>query len=538
MTAVRLTLGLVLLVAAAPGRAGEVDHWRLARRNAEQAADVLERCHRFVEGWLQHRDPETGLIPQNLRSPVWTPENSAADNYPFMVLSCYWTDREMLDDVMREMLDAEIRYTNRVRSLPDAFNLERDAFERGAVDHNRLIFGASEYCKDGLLPVTELMGRDTPWFERLQGMALDICREADLPTDFGPILADGAEVNGEMLQVLSRLYHATRGPLLLETALRIGDAYMLEVLPKNNWLPCHRWDFAAHRPADARLRLIDHGSEIVGGLSEVYVLARRFDRKREPQYRDALGRMLDTLVKHALKEDGLWYLELNTQTLEVTNKGVPDTWGYVYNALYTYAMATRQLGLTEPIQRALEHIENYSEWGGADAYADCIEGTLNLLNRMPTTPAFEWADAATARMSAIQKEDGVIEGWHGDGNVARTWLIYAMWKTGGVRAEPWRADLRYGAAVADGALYLWLTADRSWAGRLYFDRPRHRLHFGLPLNYPRLNEMPEWYPLSPGRTYAVQLGERTTRHTGRRLSEAGLSVSLDGTDGLALVVRR
>jgi hypothetical protein len=357
-------------------------------------------------------------------------------------------------------------------------------------------------------------------------------------TDFGLIPDDGAEVNGELLQVLSRLYHATREPLLLDMATRIGDAYFLEVLPQNNWLPCHRWSFAEHKPTDARLRLIDHGSEIVGGLSEVYVLVQRFDRQREPKYRDALGKMLDTLVRHALKDDGLWYLEINTQTLEVTNKGVPDTWGYVYNALYTYALATKQMQLVEPIRRGLEHIENYPDWGGADAYADCIEGTLNLLNRMPVGSAFAWVDAMTAKMSTIQKDDGVIEGWHGDGNVARTWLMYVMWKTGGVRAEPWRPDLQYGASVADGALHLWVTAAQPWEGRLYFDGPRHRLHFGLPLNYPRLNEMPEWYPLEPEATYRVKIGERTTRHSGARLSQQGLPLALAGGKGLALMVQK
>jgi hypothetical protein len=171
--------GLVLLGLCASASASELEQFVLAQDNARQAAEALGRCHRFVEGWLKHRDAETGLIPQNLNSPVWTPENSAADNYPFMVLSCFWTDREMLDGVMRDILDAEIRYTTRVRSLPDAFNLDRDGFERPAVDRARLIFGAAEYCKDGLLPVTEMMGRDTPWYERLHQMARDIGRCGD-----------------------------------------------------------------------------------------------------------------------------------------------------------------------------------------------------------------------------------------------------------------------------------------------------------------------------------------------------------------------
>ena len=67
----------LFLVLALPAHAlawepAELD---LARRHADQANELLVRSHRFVEGWLAHRDPTSGLIPQNLQSPQWTPEN-------------------------------------------------------------------------------------------------------------------------------------------------------------------------------------------------------------------------------------------------------------------------------------------------------------------------------------------------------------------------------------------------------------------------------------------------------------------------------
>ncbi|MFQ6132488.1 MAG: hypothetical protein ACE5R4_10665, partial [Armatimonadota bacterium] len=458
---------VVLSSVCPPTSAAPLGVYGQARRNGEQAAEVLERCHRFVEGWLNQADEKTGLIPQNLRSaPAWTPENSAADLWPFMVLACYWTDQDMLQGRMREILESEIEHTSRVGALPDAFDFTKQAFAREQVDHGRLIFGASEYCKDGLLPIAELMGPG-PYFDRLRSIAADICAQSKTETDFGPIPSDNAEVNGEMLQVLSRLYFATKDRTFRDTAFRIADAYFLEVLPNNNWLPCHRWDFQAHEPRDDRLRLIDHGSEIVGGLSEAFVLARYADRDRFAQYREPMGKMIDTLIEHALNPEGLWCLELRTRELKVTNAKIPDTWGYVHNAVYTYGMVTNQSAYYEHVRRGLESIHHHPEWGGADAFSDCIEGALVLLNRISVDSAWQWADEAIARMSAKQREDGVIEGWHGDGNVARTWLMYAMAKSGGVRAEPWRPDVRLGAVTEDTVLhgtilYLRLTADEPW----------------------------------------------------------------------------
>jgi len=41
-----------------------------------------------MEAWLEYADPVSGLIPENLNEGIdrWTPKNSAADNYPFLVL--------------------------------------------------------------------------------------------------------------------------------------------------------------------------------------------------------------------------------------------------------------------------------------------------------------------------------------------------------------------------------------------------------------------------------------------------------------------
>ncbi len=197
---------------------------------ADAAHRALEASYRYMEGWLEYRDSETGLIPQRLDSPLWTPENSAADHYAFMVITAYFTDEEWLAGTVREILDAEMRLTTRLGSLPDTLDLTTRTYSRDEVDLERLLFGASEYCKDGLLPITELMGR-TPWTDRMATMARDIAANSPVETQWGRLPAGGAEVNGEMLQVFSRLHGVTGDPTYLDAAVAIGDAYFLGVHP-------------------------------------------------------------------------------------------------------------------------------------------------------------------------------------------------------------------------------------------------------------------------------------------------------------------
>ncbi len=495
-------LGSAICLAAPQALAVEAADIEVARKNGDQAAELFGRCHHFVEGWLAHRDPTSGLIPQNLKSPIWTPENSAADNYPFMVLTAHVTEPELLDGTLTDILHTEIRLTTRVGSLPDAFSFETQTFARRDIDWTRLIFGASEYCKDGLLPVTELMGRGE-WFSRLRSIAADICEHAPAQTRFGRLPAVSAEVNGEMMQVVSRLYPATGDPRFLQMALALGDAYFLEVLPGNGFLPCHSWDFNGHAATNPTLRLIDHGSEIVGGLSEVYALACRYAPEKAQEYQPAMRDMMDALLDRCIREDGLWYGSYDTKGGEGSG-GPPDTWGYLFNAVYTYHMLSGEDRYRSAVERGMKAICAHEKWGGADAYADSIESAVVLLNRIDVPETWDWVDRMTAAMSAIQKGDGVIEGWHGDGNVARTWLMVALARTQGLRPEPWRPDVRVGAVMSEGKLVLSVRADEAWTGRLRFDHPRHRDHFGVSPNYPRLNEYAEWFTVDDGHLYSVQ----------------------------------
>jgi hypothetical protein len=104
----------------------------------------------------------------------------------------------------------------------------------------------------------------------------------------------------------------------------------------------------------------------------------------------------------------------------------------------------------------------------------------------------------------MQKENGIIGGWHGDGNFARTTVMYCLWKTQGLTVNPWRDDIVLGAVCGDdGKLNIYLRAEKDWSGTLCFDLPRHKTTMKLPLDWPRINQFPQWYTVEPGEMYIV-----------------------------------
>ena len=156
-------------------------------------------------------------------------------------------------------------------------------------------------------------------------------------------------------------------------------------------------------------------------------------------------------------------------------------------------------------------------------------------NREAVPSAAEWIDAQMRVMWAKQQPDGIIEGWHGDGNFARTSLMYALWKTQGVTARPWRPDLRFGAAGENGGLCLHVAAGAPWNGRLVFDSPRHKLHMKLPLDYPRINQFPEWFTVEAAQNYVIRDSRKqeTTTMSGKQLAE-GLPIEVAMSESVCL----
>ena len=472
------------------------------QRNAMQARRALAQSDLFVRGWLTKVDPKSGLIPENLTRGIdrWNGRNNAADNYAFMVLTAALTDRELFDGTMRDMLDTEQRLTNRVDRLGDYYKFSTAAFEYDDVDMNRLIFDNSEYVKDGLMPLTEWLG-PSPWSERMSGIIDDIWKHAPVETPNGNIPSTNDEVNGEMMQLTSRYYWMTGDKKYLHDATRIAEWYLLG---------------DRHPTRDAKsLRLRDHGCELVSGLTEVYFACHFADKARAKLYRKPLCDVLDRILEVGVNEHGMMFNAIDPQKGTVTDDRLSDNWGYNYNGFYTVYLLDGVERYRDAVRLALKNLNHYRgyAWEGRshDGYADSIECAINLYNREREPEAAAWIDSQMRIMLAMQQPDGIIGGWHGDGNFARTAIMYALWKQQGATIQPWREDVRLGAEVdEDGTLQLCLAADKPWKGKLVFDRPRHKVFMKMPMDYPRINQFPEWFTVAADGKYRLTVSNDDT----------------------------
>jgi hypothetical protein len=474
--------------------------WQQAEQNAAQSQRAVQFCRRFAHGWLVHADPRSGLIPRNLTADAyWNAKDAAADNYPFIVLTAHILDDHFLKKIATEILAREEKLTSRLDSLPDDFLFATQSFRTEKPDLDEITFGAAEYAKDGLMPISEWLGA-SPWLERMKQLTRDVFKHAAHDTPAGQIPSLNVEVVGDLLQVTCRLYWMTGDEDYKTWAFRLADQYLLHssLLERD------------------RLGLRDHGSEIIGGLSEACFLASHQDPERWRRYRPRMRAVLDRVLETGTNPDGLLYNAINPGTGEVLSKGLADTWGYVFNAYLTIASIDNDPRYREAAERALSNIHKYEDYdwenGSADGYADSIESAINLLNRIPSESASGWVDQAMEFIFNKQRYDGILEGWHGDGNSARTALMWALAKTQGITASPWRDDLRLGAArLPDGTVQVFMTAEWPWSGRLRFDRTRHRDQIYLPLDYPRINQFPEWFTVSAVQKYEVKVGEEPPR---------------------------
>jgi len=156
---------------------------------------------------------------------------------------------------MIDILLTETALTSRLGRLPDTYSFSKRGFAFEDQDLTRLLFGASEYIKDGLLPITEFLGQ-TPWRVRLLGILDDIWRHAAVETRRGRIPSDNPEVNGNMLQALSRAYWMTGQASYLELAtrpdvffgaVREGRALHINLRAGPAWAGVLRFDPPRHR---------------------------------------------------------------------------------------------------------------------------------------------------------------------------------------------------------------------------------------------------------------------------------------------------
>jgi hypothetical protein len=497
--------------------------------HAGLAQEALLRARAVHDAWMTRRHPVTKLFPRGPRAAVWNYRDTAADFLGFQLHAALRLRPASLP-ALGETLAAEdalepdgalCQPVDVVTGRP----LEADAEER--------IFASSEYVKDGLISVYERFG-DTPVGPRMFEVLDAVLAHSAHASKFGPIPGGGSEVNGNVLQVCSRLSFSADTPArraaYATMAARVADAVTQQMLPACNGLPVRTFDYERGRAVDPHIKLRDHGNEVMPGLAEAYAMAvarrggggggaagaewaRRADRWAEP-----IARMLETALDKGCDADGVPRSAIDTATLAITDNRPSDNWGYLLNGVLLFTRAAREHGALPPerldaldaradrVAAAVTALYG-AEWEGPlmDGYCDTLESALYVAHYRPSLAGtlLPWVDDQIGLLFARQAADGFVGGNYLDGNFIRTSLMYADQKSGGWRVEPFRDDVRVGyaraAAGSDGTgaarAVLVVACDRPYAGRLVPDPPRHRAHMKLPWDWPRLNSWPEWSDL-------------------------------------------
>jgi len=84
-----------------------------------------------------------------------------------------------------------------------------------------------------------------------------------------------------------------------------------------------------------------------------------------------------------------------------------------------------------------------------------------------------------------------------------------------------------------------LTAETDWEGKLFFDAPRHKTILNLPIDYPRINQFPEWFTAEEEKEYSVVSSQKNLsgKFSGKQLTN-GIQVKLKGGEKLIVEVKQ
>ncbi len=495
-----------------------------AEKSAAIAGYSLSKVHRWLhERALKQIDPSTKLYRADGK---WNYRDTAADCYPFLVWAAYVVDEEALNGPVRDVLHAEIELCNHLDRIPIPYDFAKGA-KVEAQSYDQMIFGASEYVKDGLIAVVEITGKDE-WFERMKGIEEDVWKHAGIETPYGKIPSTNVEVNGEQLQALARLYTMTGDRKFLIWAERLADYY----LKRGDFVPT---------------RLRDHGCEIIGGLGLLLGIESEVNPEKAREYQPPMRFLLDQILARGVNPDGLMFNTLSETASPPSGGRLSDGWGYNYVGYLCYDMTSGKPVYRGRIEETLRNLakplyRNYL-WEGRsiDGYADSIEGGIYLLNRVPVPEGFAWVDREVANNVARSNEPlETAELWGTmklESNGVRTVIMHALMHTRGLIARPWRRDLQLGAVESGDSLAVVMKADKPWSGRLIFDIPRYRLYLGFKHDWPRMNTLPEWFTAEPKSRYTVRDMESgsTATSTGQDL-RTGMPVELRTGKALCLLV--
>lgn len=490
----------------------------LARKNADLAAPAFTEMHRWLhEVALPKIDAKTKLFRATGDS--WNYRDTAADCYPFFGWAAYFTDREAFEGPFRDALHAEIRLCSQHGPIPVNYDFRTGEKEVNQ-PYDSVVFGASEYMKDGLVAVVEAAGPGE-WLDRMKAIADELWKRAGIETPYGKLVSSNLEVNGDHMQVLVRLFGLTGEQKYLEYARRIADYYLND-------------------PSFVPRYLRDHGCELIGGLGLLQGVLSTVAPEEEKPYRPLIKKMLDTILERGLNSDGLMLNTLADTPGPHDDKPLSDNWGYNYVSFYCYYLVTGDAKYRDVIRTPLMNLAkpkyHLYPWEGTsiDGHADSIEGALYLLSVLPVEEGIKWADREVADALIAKPIPGTSKF---ECNAIRTVTLYALSKTQGIHVPQWRNDLKLGAARDGDGVVIYLSSKEPWEGKLIFDVPRHSLWFNFACDWPRINYLPQYFTANPKNNYAVKMDSDASRvMTGESLRQ-GLSIEVEAGQELTISLK-
>jgi hypothetical protein len=484
-----------------------------ATLNGELAGDALRRAMAVHNAWMARRDPTTGLFPQSLARQEFNYRNTAADFFCFQ-LGIAMSTGAVTTPALKETLAKE-RSFNTKGELCQALDWKTGKQIQRPL--NDRMFSTAEYMKDGLVSLYDRTG-DPDVLARMIELGDAIVSSCREQSNYGMIPSRDSEVNGDVLQALSRLAFTTGDPKYADLVGRLTDAAVEQMLKHSGGLPTKRYNYIEDSTTRTVVQLRDHGNETAVGLSEAFALAvaKQDDhawRERADRWVDPLARMYEIILKGGVNADGLLVNQIDAKTYEIRDPAPCDNWGYLLSGaiLFTEAAARQKVLPQSRLDAILARVDAIAlavtktdgvPWEGQhhDGWADSVESSIYIAARRPAIRAklMSWADDQIAYMFKCQRPDGFVSDDYLDGNFIRTAMLYADMRSGGFRLYPWKPDTILGLAASDhdgdspqGILVI-KAGPGGYKGQLLPDHHRYRDHLKLPWDWPRLNSWPEW----------------------------------------------
>ncbi len=345
-------------------------------------------------------------------------------------------------------------------------------------------------------------------------------KRAILYSRFGKLVTENREANGDLLQVLPRLYGYTGDRQYLEYARRIADNFLAD-------------------PEFTPPALDDHSCEYISGLGLLQGVLSTADPEAEKIYRPRIKALLDKILERGQNSDGMLTAWFPATPGPHDDYALSNNWGYNYVAFLDYDMATGGSIYREAVRKPLGNLGkplyHQRKWkrDNIDGPADSIEGGLYVLAYEPVETGIRWTDIEVRDDLLPRLTDGINKFYC---NAARTIILYALSKTQNIHTLKWRADLRLGAARDGAGVKVFVAARDPWDGPLIFDIPRHRDWLHLSRDWPRINYLPEYFTVELGKEYKVQVGDAAPQTMKGAELRKGLPIHLATGQGLLISV--